>query len=201
MKGVLVDFWSDTLDNLDDLSKTNDIPRNELIRRGSEAVLVLYGIPKSDIGEMLLEELKENQRILSNKPVNRTRLVRALSNSTALSSALSAIYAVNDGKEEASIIRIYFRTIQEHLLVISDSNYRSKEEDFETIRDDVTSFANVLAKLVKTKDELSNSANLPRERSVREASESPRDATSVMPKEREKLMHLSDSPKPMRKLR
>ncbi|MHB2036216.1 MAG: hypothetical protein ACYCPW_05685 [Nitrososphaerales archaeon] len=160
MKGVFVDFWTDTLDNLADLSNSNNVPRNELIRRGSEAVLVLYGIPKSGIGEMLVEELKESERVLSNKPVNTRKLVKSLSNSTALSSTLSAIYAVNDGKEEASIIRVYFRTIQEHLQAIADPKYVGRQEDYETILEDVTSFANILAKLGKSRSELQNPATL-----------------------------------------
>ncbi len=151
MKSILVDFWTDTLDNLDELSKSEAIPRNELIRRGAESVLILQGLSKTEIGAILLGELEETERILSEKPLNKANLVQTLSKAVAISSALSAIYVVNDGKEEASIIRIYFRTLQEHLQVISDSDYVIQKEDSEAIKQDVMAFSNILAKLEKSR--------------------------------------------------
>lgn len=149
MKGVLVDFWPDTIDNLDELSNQEGIAKNELIRRGAESVLVLYGVRKSEVGEILLKDLRESDRILSSKPVNKPNLIHALSEIMVLSSLLSALYIVNDGKEQASIIRVYFRTIQDHLNILEDPDISIQKEQFETIREDIISFANILGKLQK----------------------------------------------------
>jgi len=145
---MLVDFWDDTFDNLDGIVEASGLPRNELVRRGSEAFLVMFGVPKYEIGDILLESLKENERILSSRHVSKVHLEESLSKTVALSSALSALYVVNEGKEQASVLRIYFNTIQGHLSIISQEDFQLRNPDISTIREDVRSFANILSKIL-----------------------------------------------------
>jgi hypothetical protein len=147
MKGILVDFLPDTLGNLQELSLTSGIPRSEMIRRGTETALALFGVPKREITNLLLQSLASNRTVLSESPVNNQKIAKELSRSASLAAALCAIYMVNSGVESAEMIRIYSQTIRRHLDVIEQKGTILDETQIKTLMDDVVSFANVMQKL------------------------------------------------------
>ena len=63
LKAISVDFWSDTLANLETLSQSTGIPKNEIIRRGTEISLLLHGLSEKEAIEWLLESLCSNAAI------------------------------------------------------------------------------------------------------------------------------------------
>jgi hypothetical protein len=147
MKGILVDFLPDTLGNLQELSLTSGIPRSEMIRRGTETALALFGVPKIEITSLLLQSLASNRTVLSESSVNNQKIAKELSRSASLSAAVYAIYMVNSGVESAEMIRIYSQTIRRHLDIIEQEDTVLDETQIRTLMDDVVSFANVMQKL------------------------------------------------------
>ncbi len=147
LKAISVDFWTDTLANLEALSGSTGIPKNEIIRRGAEISLLLYGVPVKDANEWLLESLHSTEKILSKRPLDLQHLRSELSKSTVLAATIGSIYVIYEGRDQANVLKLYFRAIQQHLFVISDPNIKLDASDIDSIREDVISFANILSKL------------------------------------------------------
>ncbi len=147
LKAISVDFWTDTLANLETLSQSTGIPKNEIIRRGTEISLLLYGLSEKEANEWLLESLRSTEKILSKRPLDAEELKSGLSKSTVLAAAASSIYITYAGREQASVLKLYFRAIQQHLLVMSEPSVKLGQLDVDSIKEDVASFANIVSKL------------------------------------------------------
>jgi hypothetical protein len=147
MHAISVDFWDDTLSNLGTFSKINKIAKSEVIRRGTESALLLYGTSALDLRVILIHSLEQNRRILKN-PSGNSELRKSLSISASLSAALSSITIVNDGREQAEILRIYTQSIQGHLKVVT-STHSLANEQAEAMDEDLTTYIGILRKLNK----------------------------------------------------
>lgn len=147
LKAISVDFWTDTLANLEALSNSTGIPKNEIIRRGTEVSLLLYGVSEKDTNQWLLESLRSAEKILSKRPLEIQELRSELSKSAVLAAALTSICITYTGRDQPHVLKLYFRAIQQHLLVISEPNAKLDASDIESIKEDVVSFANIVSKL------------------------------------------------------
>ena len=147
LKAISVDFWTDTLANLEALSKSTGVPKNEIIRRGTEISLLLYGVSEKDANQWLLESLRNAEKILSKRPLEMQDIKSELSKSTVLAAALTSIYITYAGRDQPHILKLYFRAMQQHLLVISEPNAKLDASDIDSIKEDVVSFANIVSKL------------------------------------------------------
>ena len=147
LKAISVDFWTDTLANLETLSNSTGIAKNEIIRRGTEISLLLYGVSEKDANQSLLESLRSAEKILSRRPLEVQELKSELSKSTVLAAALTSVYITYTGRDQPHVLKLYFRAIQQHLLVISEPNAKLDARDIESIKEDVISFANIVSKL------------------------------------------------------
>jgi len=142
----LLDLGSDLSTNLDILVEANGIAKSELIRRGAEVAVVLYGVGRSDVRDLLLKSLRESKKALEDYRNNLTELRIALSKSAALSTVLSSISIVNEGRESTDIIKIYAESIGGHLKVVNNSDKLDKPQ-LQAIDEDLTTFIGILRKL------------------------------------------------------
>lgn len=142
-----MDFWTDTLANLEGLSSSTGIPKNEIIRRGTEISLLLYGVSEKDANHWLLDSLRSTEKILSKRPLEMQELKSELSKSTVLAAALTSVYITYTGRDQPHVLKLYFRALQQHLLVISEPNARLDSREIQSIKEDVVALANIVAKL------------------------------------------------------
>jgi hypothetical protein len=148
LKALSVDFWSDTLSNLEALSNSTRIPKNEIIRRGAEVYLLLYNVSEKDATKWLLDSLHGVERILTSKhSLDIQELRSELSKSTVFAAALISVYITHVGRDQPHVLKLYFRAIEQHLLVISEPKVKLDQSDIESIKEDVISFANIVSKL------------------------------------------------------
>lgn len=147
MKAISVDFWTDTLANLEALSNSTGLPKNEIIRRGAEISLLLYGVPEKDANHWLLDSLRSAESILSKRPLEMQELKSELSKSALLAAILTSVYITHTGRDQPHVLKLYFRALQQHLLVVSQPNAKLDSSEIQSIKEDVVSFANIVAKL------------------------------------------------------
>jgi hypothetical protein len=147
LKAISVDFWTDTLSNLEALSNSTGIPKNEIIRRGTEVYLLMYGVSEKETSQWLLESLRSIEKILSKRPIVMQELKSEFSKSTILAAALTSQYITYLGREQPHVLKVYFRTIQQHLFLISQPNAKLSPSEIDIVKEDIVSFANVVSKL------------------------------------------------------
>ena len=147
LKPISVDFWTDTLANLEGLSSSTGIPKNEIIRRGTEISLLLYGVSEKDANHWLLDSLRNTEKILAKRPLEMQELKSELSKTTVLAAALTSVYITYTGRDQPHVLKLYFRALQQHLLVISEPNAKLDSSEIQSIKEDVIALANIVSKL------------------------------------------------------
>lgn len=149
-KRYIFDLWGDTRENLDALSEVSKISTAELVRRGAECALILYGIEPTELKSSLLDNLSKIRYELARNSSVRADLVPSLSKTVAFAASLSAIYMINEGRESHAALQLYAQSMREHLATFNiqkDSDFKPRERD--TLKSDVESFLNLLNKMDK----------------------------------------------------
>ncbi|MDG6999372.1 MAG: hypothetical protein JRN15_09695 [Nitrososphaerota archaeon] len=146
MKPIPLELRTDTLRDLNSVANQLGIPRVELIRRSVEVALLLGGVSLSEISDLLLESLHENERMLSEESVDRSKLSRELAKSAFFSAALCSISLVNEGKERSNVLEMYFQAIRSHSIALGDPKIKLKDLELSAVKQDIVSFSNLLRK-------------------------------------------------------
>ncbi|MGH2637866.1 MAG: hypothetical protein ACRDF4_01040 [Rhabdochlamydiaceae bacterium] len=153
MKPIPLELRADTLRNLDGVAGELGIPRVELIRRCVEVGVLLGGVSVSEITHLLQESLQENELMLSEDNIDKSKLGHELAKSAFLAAALCSISLVNEGREKSNVLKMYFRAMQTHSIALAEPELKLEELDVNAVRQDVVSFSNLLRKLELTAKE------------------------------------------------